>query len=348
MSSVFDSIIGQPAAVATLTAAWQSGRLPHALIFAGPVGVGKRTTADKLAALFLCPKPIGMMNCCNCQACTLVDAGTHPDVSISRRQDIRLYKESVARDMTIDVIRRQVVEPASLKPALGHGKVFIVEEADRMNDNAQNALLKTLEEPQGLRTLIILLATSEEELLSTVRSRSRTIRFGPLSQRQTAELLATKMAAKLTEKQPPHPPALLQDAARLSEGSVGLASLWLDLGLVPVATGLDTRMKQIIARQPAADLAEWLKKGADEVVDKMLKQDPEGSKDQFKRETLTTLFAIGTQQVRQALRSEAATASESAERLCNMVDQLHHAGQLLSSNVNADLVLANLSAQLHA
>lgn len=344
MPSVFDSILGQPSAIATLTAAWQSNRLPHALIFAGPIGVGKRTTADKLTALFLCPKPIGMMNCCNCQACTLVLAGTHPDISISRRQDIRLYKDSVARDMTIDVIRRQVVEPASLKPALGHGKVFIIEEADRMNDNAQNALLKTLEEPQGTRTLIILLATSEEELLSTVRSRSRTIRFGPLSQHQTLDLLADQPATA----KPPPPPALLQDAARLSEGSVGLARLWLDLGLVPVAIGLDARVKQLIARQPAADLADWLKKGAEEVVDKMLKQDPDGSKDQFKRETLTTLFSIATQPLREALRTQAATASEAPERLCNMIDQLHHAGQLLASNVNADLVLANLSAQLHA
>src|SRR5687768_2913493 len=130
-------ILGQETAIETIVRAYESDRLPHGLIFAGPVGVGKATTARALATLFLCEKPKGAEPCGKCESCTLM-AGepepTHPDFHVVYRQLIRLEKEkSKAIELSVDVIRDYLVGPANLKPMMNHGKVFVVEEAELMN-----------------------------------------------------------------------------------------------------------------------------------------------------------------------------------------------------------------------
>src|SRR5829696_1939954 len=104
----FEDILGQDDAIETISRAYASDRLPHGLIFAGPVGVGKATTARALATLFLCAKPTGVEPCGKCDSCNLMAAEpdpTHPDFHLVYRQLIRLEKEkSKAIELPKEVI----------------------------------------------------------------------------------------------------------------------------------------------------------------------------------------------------------------------------------------------------
>src|SRR5687768_1745860 len=135
-------ILGQPAAIDHIRRAYLEERLPHGLIFAGPVGVGKGTTARALAAVFLCEKPKETEPCGKCDSCRLLEAGNHPDFHLVYRQLIRIEKEDAkARDLPVAVVRDFLIKPANHKAAMMRGKVFVVEEAETMNVEAQNAML---------------------------------------------------------------------------------------------------------------------------------------------------------------------------------------------------------------
>ena len=155
----FDQIFGQSHAIDWLCRAYLGDRMPHGLIFAGPVGVGKATTARALSALFLCQEPKSTSPCNRCASCTTLAAGNHPDYHLITKELIRAYDEtgkSKGIDLSIKVIRPELVDAAGRKSFMGRGKVFIIKQAELMNVAAQNAMLKTLEEPLG-RTLIVLL-----------------------------------------------------------------------------------------------------------------------------------------------------------------------------------------------
>src|SRR5207302_11238363 len=131
---------------------YEADQLPHGMIFAGPVGVGKGTTAAALAALWLCEKPNNATPCGKCESCRVFDAGNHPDYHVITKELIRYHDKtgtSKGIDLSIHVIRPEVVDKAAMKPGMGRGKVFVIEQAELMNAPAQNSLLKTLEEPAG-------------------------------------------------------------------------------------------------------------------------------------------------------------------------------------------------------
>lgn len=198
----WSNIFEQPVAVDQLRRAYRTDRLPHGIIFAGPVGVGKATTAAFLSQLFLCEKPNGDVPCGNCQSCKSLIAGGHPDYHIITKELIRYHDKtgkSKGIDLSINVIRPEVVEKASRKSSMGQGKVFIIEQAELMNPQAQNGLLKTLEEPAG-RTMLILLTDQIGQILPTIRSRCQTIRFGLLAESTVIrELKARNIADCRTE-----------------------------------------------------------------------------------------------------------------------------------------------------
>lgn len=151
---------------ATLTADF--ARLPHALLLAGPVGVGKHDFAERLAAALLCTQPTAEGACGQCHGCQLLAAGTHPDLT-------RVMPEEDRRGIVIDQIRGLGAYLA-LRPHTAARKVAILSPADSMNLNAANSLLKILEEPP-LGSVLLLVASQPARLPATIRSRCQRLAF---------------------------------------------------------------------------------------------------------------------------------------------------------------------------
>ena len=193
---------GHQATWARLTALLDAGRLPHALLFLGPPGVGKSLIAQKLAARLACRErnpPCGA-----CAGCMQVAAGSHPDLrmigapSAGGRKETRTKKE-----IGIDQAR-ELKRFVALQAISAARKVAIIDDADRLSIAAQNALLKTLEEPPG-QAMLILVTASPGALLTTVRSRCQRIGFRPLTDAEVRAALvdagvAADEAARLTER----------------------------------------------------------------------------------------------------------------------------------------------------
>lgn len=334
-------ILDQPVAVGFLSAAMRADRLPHALIFAGPAGVGKETAAQALAAVFLCESPEIPTDgpprwCGRCSSCQVIAAGNHPDYHVVYRQLIRLDKEeSKAIDLPIDVIRTYLVEPANRKAILERGKVFVVEEAETMNAAAQNGLLKTLEEPYG-RTLLILLTDQPNQLLQTIRSRCQIVRFGSLATETVIREL----------RQRGHDQATAEDAATFAEGSLGLALKWIEDGVIPNARRISVEVNRILAATTpnASELQTLIQSSAGEYAEKQIARDKLSSKPQATREGLLIYLKLVTQILRQALRET--TDPDALERICAAIDSVAAAEGYLESNVNVSLIFQHLAFAL--
>jgi DNA polymerase-3 subunit delta' len=169
-------------------------RLASSFLFAGPAGVGKRTFALKLAQAMLCQtRPEETLDPCGtCPACTQVAAGTHPDLDVVGKPDDKSF---IPLELLIgerEHRRREgLCHNIALKPYLGGRKIAVIDDADYLNAEGANALLKTLEEPPP-RSMLILIGTSPAKQLPTIRSRCQLIRFRPLSVETVAELLVSK------------------------------------------------------------------------------------------------------------------------------------------------------------
>jgi DNA polymerase III delta' subunit len=182
---------GQPAAVEAASAMLAAG-MPHALLLAGPTGVGKTTLALDLAAGLLCVNPDRSVRPCReCRGCRAVEHGNHPDLH-------RLGPVGAGAVIPIGGGDqrgvRDLVRELSLLPVEGGARVAVVEAAERMTEDAQSALLKTLEEPPT-GTVLILCAEDDERLLPTIRSRCVRIRLGPVAGRAIEQLLVERGVA---------------------------------------------------------------------------------------------------------------------------------------------------------
>ena len=194
-----------------------AGATPQAIVIAGPPGVGKTTLAADLAAALLCGAPDPADRPCRaCRGCGLVERGTHADLHRlapgGAGNQIRIGDRGNPEPGTI----RRLVSDLALLPVEGGARVAIVERADRMNEDAQSALLKTLEEPPPGLT-IVLCADREDQLLPTVRSRCVRLRLGPVAIREIEAILADQGVAD--------PPTAAR-LARLSAGRPGIARAW--------------------------------------------------------------------------------------------------------------------------
>ena len=227
----FDQIVGQRSALELLRRGLASDRLPHALLFQGPEGVGKGTVARALARALLCETG-GEQACGECAACVKVRQRSHPDLLVVRRlsrkikdspvpmddlpEDEEPHDGELSRFIRIFQIR-DLCAHAAFSPREGRRRVFILDPADSMNEEAQNALLKTLEEPPP-PAFLILVASRPHLLLPTVRSRCLAVRFGLLRPEELARALESSGM----------PPAEASSRASLARGRVGQA-LRLDL-----------------------------------------------------------------------------------------------------------------------
>ena len=207
--SVWDDLVGQDDLVAVLRqVVAAAGRalvgerdsaMTHAWLFTGPPGSGRSTAARAFAAALQCPQG----GCGTCLSCRTALAGSHADVTQIATEQTQLKVEPI----------REYVRSAALAPAGRRWQVMIVEDADRLNDKAADALLKSIEEPPP-RTVWLLCAPTVEDVVPTIRSRCRALVLRTPS--------AAAVAAHLVDRDGVAP-ALASFAARASQGHIGRA-----------------------------------------------------------------------------------------------------------------------------
>lgn len=184
------SVIGNEPAVRLLTAQIRSGRVPHTALLVGPEGVGKRHLALEWAKALECEENLGDP-CDHCSACRRVAEGTHPDVQVIEPEALpQAAEERRVHQIRIDQIRR-LESQVTLTPFEGRWKVGIVDDAERMTEEATHACLKLLEEPPE-RTVFILITQAPHRLPATLLSRCHVIRCVP----QGAERIRRHLAEK--------------------------------------------------------------------------------------------------------------------------------------------------------
>jgi len=208
IGSGLSAVVGQEIVQQALQRAIERSRLPHALLFTGPQGVGKATTALLLAQALNCRASGPVDTCGECISCSKIARGIHPDV---------MWIAPTPRIIRIEQIR-EAITAIGYRPHEGKRRVVIVDEAHAMQGPAQNAFLKTLEEPPA-STSIVLVTPAPGSLLPTVQSRCQTLRFSPIGQETVREYLEQQM-------QMPAEEARLR--AALTPGSIG-GALALDL-----------------------------------------------------------------------------------------------------------------------
>jgi DNA polymerase III delta' subunit len=174
-------IIGNAGVTRLLARLIARDRLPHALLIEGLPGCGRRTLAIALAQALLCPQAPYGEACGICPSCRLVDAGTHPDLTM-------LPHDSESDDLGVEVVRERVVEAAYASPLMGRRRVFVLPGVERLNLAAANALLKVLEEPPNGAFLVMTTAAAAG-LLRTIRSRAQLHRLQPLTADEIERIL---------------------------------------------------------------------------------------------------------------------------------------------------------------
>lgn len=184
---MFDHIAGNERAKETLRRMLRQGRVPGALLFAGEEGTGKKLFALELARALNCRAPEAVGGCGRCPACVRVgkydypatdDRDAHKKIIWSEHPDVGLVRP-YNRAILVDAVR-DVERETNFRPVEGAARVFIIDDADRLNESSSNALLKTLEEPHATSHLVLITARPAS-LLPTIRSRCQVVRFAPLS-----------------------------------------------------------------------------------------------------------------------------------------------------------------------
>ena len=201
--TVWDDLVGQRRVIETLRTAAAGHGMSHAWLFTGPPGSGRSNAAVAFAAALECDNGPEGAGCGTCHECHTVMAGSHADVDL-----IRTEKLSIGVDEVRDLVRR-----AALAPVGRRWQILIVEDADRLTDQACNALLKAIEEPTD-RTVWVLCAPTVEDVLPTIRSRCRLVTLAtPTADEVAAFLVRVDGVAE----------SLAAYAARASQGHIGRA-----------------------------------------------------------------------------------------------------------------------------
>jgi len=319
-------------------------RPAHGYLFAGPRGIGKATIAQGFAHGILCERSPGPGFCCTpencpvrtspppsrarvgapaavrcdcCAACVQIATGVHPDFTYVARAANRT-------DVLIEQVRG-LIERLGLKPSRGPRRVAIIDDAETLNLPAQNALLKTLEEPPG-STIVFLVSANERALLDTIRSRLRPVRFAPLESAELAALLTAR-----TGMHAERAGAL----ARLARGSVSRALELVEgteppagelLGALSQAGTLDFPRAQALAqeffgvRDQAADNFELIARLLEEMLCCKLLRNAPGASGPQAASVMTQLsgqlgVAAITDLLDRALRARAAIETMANSRL---------------------------------
>ena len=369
-----DHVLGQPHAIDLLDRQLSTGRRHHALIFHGPVGVGKFTAALAYARILLChqaqPDLTGRVTACGaCESCRLLRAISddddtpsdehddtfglttgHPDLHVVRKELARYSDDRAVRDrkltrIPVEVLRAALIEPAYLAAKLGHGKVFIVDEAELLNPAGQNALLKTLEEPPAGTTLI-LVTGNEDRLLPTIRSRCMRIAFHPLPDEAVEDWC---------DKHAPDLPADQRRAlVRFAAGSLGRAEVIARFGLL---SWFDTVLP-ILTRagqgRPAPELGQTLYQFIDAFAADWVKAHANASKEAANKQGADLMWSLIATHARHRI-AELADGCDPDDPIAGetlldpwlrVIDATETAQQLLASNVNLSITCDHAAAAM--
>lgn len=347
-------VFGHSEAIELLRGAMASGRMHHAWVLSGPMGVGKRTLAEALAAVLLDPsapaEQLGCLPVLQSPVGALLEAGTHPDLHIIRRDmaawsDNAQLRERKQISIPIDLLRERLLgghtgdgkvheAPAYRHPVMGHGKVFIIDEAERLDLPGQNALLKTLEEPPPDTTLI-LITDRPERLLPTVHSRCQVVHMAPLNDDEMTGWF--DHADVPTDERP----WLSQWAC----GSPGMAQAALDRDLRDWHDTLSPMLHQLDAGTWVPDAAEAMQSRIEAWTDAAVEENPKASREAAGRDGAEMLLRMLSTHVRANLFAAATSGDvDGVQRHGGVADQLSVVERRLGASLNRKHVLESLVA----
>jgi len=353
-----DRVIGQDRAVSQLRSAIESGRLHHAWIFAGPPGVGKRTTAEAFATLLLDPEAspdlTGRLSVDpDGSTARLMRARTHPDYHLITKElaaysDHEPTRRSKQRNIPLEVLKEFLIAPAQLAGSGKSGaiatKVFVVDEAELMrsgSDEGQNAILKTLEEPPP-GTVIVLVTAREEALLATIRSRCQRVRFDALSDEAMRVWLDRVEGEERLEVRPGSRPWLLEFAA----GSPGRARVAIETGMLDWEMELRPFLSGIERGKYDPEFSATLSKLVGAWAEDWVKTRPQASKEAANHAAAGHAFHLLAQRMRRLLVEASARGDGAAiERWADAIEAIAGAEREINANVQMALVLEHMSAQ---
>jgi DNA polymerase III subunit delta' len=370
-------LIGQPRAEEILARALARDRVSHAYLFVGPAGVGKTTAAillaqavncDALSAWRLALGEAGpsqpsakrqapsaasgseLAPCGRCESCLRITAGTHPDVHVIVPQS------KTGQNVSVDQMR-DTRRDASLRPSMGRRKVYIVPNAELMNAEAANTLLKTLEEPSDFVTLV-LIAPSVSSVLPTIQSRCQLVRFGLTSPAVIQAALQERFGL---------PEETAAPLARAAGGRVGIAFAWAaDAGVLEQRNRALELLREAEERRQAARRKPGQQVAALRLAEAFRELAPGGGPGSAAntRSALTTLLDLALEYYRDLLLLSVG-APESAlmvtdpgpllreqaagtgpETLLQAIETVVESQQFLERNVAPQLVLERMFARL--
>lgn len=247
----FSDIIGHKNIISYLIEAADNKRLSPAYLFIGPDGVGKKTTALNLAKYLNC-ESLNQKPCDLCPSCKRIDSGNHPDVTV-------LTPSGKSGIINIDSIR-DIRTNAYLKPYESKYKIFVLDNAEGLNQEASNSLLKVLEEcPEG--NIFILISTSAELLLPTITSRSQLLKFSVTAQNDVTDLLIKKYGVENQKA---------QMITKLSGGRVGFAVEMINTDISIRKNEVIDSVQDVIMNNNLSGFKDWEKDDRPSFSEEML------------------------------------------------------------------------------
>lgn len=349
-------IFGQDAALATLRSALRDGRMHHAWIFAGPRGVGKFTTAIELAKSLLdpqCdPESLGSGAAPANESQRLVENESHPDLHVIRKELAAYSSDAAVRNrklirIPLNVLREFMIGgevgqkildgPAYRTSSLGHGKVFIIDEAELLAREAQNTMLKTLEEPPT-DTYIILVTAHPERLYTTILSRCQQVRFHRLDD-QAMPQWADDALREL-------PATRRKWIVKFAQGSPGLALQAVQFEFDQWQQSLEPMFDALAGGAFPPTMGAALGELVDGYAGQWVERHDNASKEAANKHGFSVMLSLLGLHVRSELqRAVEAGDAVATQRLAIVIDLLREAEWQVQANVNYKLVLENLVAQ---
>jgi DNA polymerase-3 subunit delta' len=340
------SVLGQERAIGLLQSAMKSGRVHHAWIFFGPEGVGKFTTAMAWAGVLLDPTsreraPGSIEPDPDSPVQTLWRRRAHPDLHVVRKELAAVSRDPAVRagkqvSIPREVVAEFLIEPAARTRLMANdstiGKVFIVDEAELLNDASQTILLKTIEEPPA-GTLIILVTSREHELRATIRSRCQRVAFAPLSDEA--------MRRWLEDAGPALPEEDRDFLLRFAAGSPGVLRTALEGGLAEWQRSLGPMLDAAMEGRFVAELGPAMAERVEKYASAWVEARPGASKEAANRLAAGWMFRLAASRLREALDRGA-----DARMFARAVDALAGAERHLDANVPLLFVFEWLSAEL--